>query len=228
MIKKELVKTVEQIDSTNTYIKKNFATLEHGFLIRANIQTAGRGQRERVWESKGHENLLFSFLIKDNTISSTQLLMSTALTLKKILDDLNIYASIKLPNDVYVGKFKIAGILIENILLKDQAYKIVGVGLNVNEDLSSKDFLATSLKTLTKKNYKVEHILTAFIDHFNRLVQTDCFDTFRNYVLESKTNIKYNGLAYELIDFSKDFTCTINGEGTSKNIHCSNLNFDRN
>jgi BirA family biotin operon repressor/biotin-[acetyl-CoA-carboxylase] ligase len=64
--------------------------------------------------------------------------------------------SIKWPNDIMADSKKVGGILIENVLKSGESFdSVVGIGLNLNqtnfEDLPK----ATSLKSLTNKNYDI-------------------------------------------------------------------------
>jgi BirA family transcriptional regulator, biotin operon repressor / biotin---[acetyl-CoA-carboxylase] ligase len=67
---------------------------------------------------------------------------------------------IKWPNDIYVDKKKIAGILIENTFEKDNIVStVIGIGLNVNQ----KEFLtlenAISLQMLLQKSFSIDQLL---------------------------------------------------------------------
>lgn len=53
-----------EIDSTNTYVLKNYKNLNNYDVIIADIQTGGRGRRDNKWISSDKDNLYFSFVIK--------------------------------------------------------------------------------------------------------------------------------------------------------------------
>lgn len=53
-----------EIDSTNTYVLKNYKNLNNYDVIIAEIQTGGRGRRDNKWISSDKDNLYFSFVIK--------------------------------------------------------------------------------------------------------------------------------------------------------------------
>ena len=56
------------------------------------------------------------------------------------LESENIPALIKWPNDIYIHRKKIAGILIENSLNRNIIeYSVVGIGLNVNQEIFQSD-----------------------------------------------------------------------------------------
>ena len=54
----------ESIDSTNTYLKKNYQKLEDMTFVSASLQTQGRGRNNRIWQADD-KNLLCSILLKD-------------------------------------------------------------------------------------------------------------------------------------------------------------------
>lgn len=135
----KLVK-LEEVDSTNTYLQK-VLTLNpneiEGVVITTINQYQGKGQRGNEWNTKSGENLTFSILLKPNLLIQHQFLISKVISLG-IVDFLNELGlkkiKIKWPNDIYCGDNKIAGILIENTIRKNNIYNsIVGIGLNVNQ-----------------------------------------------------------------------------------------------
>lgn len=143
------------IHSTHSYAMEllSHGFPQHGTVISADFQEAGKGQQENTWFSDKEKNILLSvILFPDNVTPSKLFLMNMAVSLavrKSILDDYpwpeNIY--IKWPNDVYIFNKKVAGILIKNSLNFHKVQSsIVSVGLNVNQT-SFPDFLpsATSL-----------------------------------------------------------------------------------
>ena len=57
------------INSTNTYALENLETLDDKTVITADVQTAGRGQFKRKWISENPNNLYFSLVLKNKSIS---------------------------------------------------------------------------------------------------------------------------------------------------------------
>jgi len=108
-----------------------------GFIVIAKNQIKGRGQQGSYWESEPGKNLTFSIYLKPNIFVQNQFLLSKVVSLgiSDFLLNLGIQnVQIKWPNDVYCGKQKIAGILIETALKSNKVYSaVVGVGLNVNQ-----------------------------------------------------------------------------------------------
>jgi BirA family biotin operon repressor/biotin-[acetyl-CoA-carboxylase] ligase len=109
-----------------------------GTLIRALTQTAGRGRYGRKWHSKAGEGICLSFLVRpDLTITEVpQLTLLTAVAvLKGLLAQAPLHYQIKWPNDILIGKKKIAGILTEmNLHQHLLDYVVIGIGVNVNQE----------------------------------------------------------------------------------------------
>ena len=200
---------LNEVSSTNDYItdllNNNKQSLLEGLTVFTQCQTAGKGQRGNVWKSEDGKNLLVSFLfypkflmIKD--YFNLNIFVSLAMTdlLKSLLVYDNYDIKIKWPNDIYVNNKKIAGILIENSFQKNHiAQSIIGIGININqisfEDLNDK---ATSLKLLTKKDFKAEEILNLF----------SCFLEKRYLQLKTKSGklkLEYLDLLYQKAEKKK-------------------------
>lgn len=160
------------VDSTNIYaanlIKEQAKTITDGMVIYTDNQTNGKGQRGSTWETIPNENLTFSILLKPNLLVNEQFLLSkiSALGILDFLTDLGIKnASIKWPNDIFVGKHKIAGMLLENTLRNQKIeFCIAGIGVNINQTVFSNHMQqATSLQLLTNKNYDLTKLLNQLL-----------------------------------------------------------------
>ena len=122
-------------DSTNTRAREHFTlgAKVSPTLFVADRQTAGRGTRERAFESE-LGGLYFSLLLPSEELDASRLTVMAAgavyLSLVSFLGKRkNLF--IKWVNDIYIGKKKIAGILSEKIdTAEGQAY-IVGIGINL-------------------------------------------------------------------------------------------------
>ena len=109
----------------------------HGDIIRAEFQTAGRGQRGHVWSSDAGANLMFTAVVCPTFLPvREQFLLSetVALALTETFAQFGIETRIKWTNDIYAGDRKIAGVLIEqNVTGSTISRSLVGVGINVNQ-----------------------------------------------------------------------------------------------
>ena len=127
------------VDSTNNYAANMILSgvLTNGAVILADEQTNGRGQRMTQWQSQPGMNLTCSIVLMDPSINPTdqfRLSKFVSVGICSFLAKKGISASIKWPNDIYVGNKKICGILIENSLRGGIIkWSIIGIGLNVNQ-----------------------------------------------------------------------------------------------
>lgn len=129
----------ETIGSTNDRAKELARRgAAHGLVVLAGSQTAGRGQRGRVWASPPELGLYMSFIVRPNvsTRSAPLLTLTAGLALYEAVQAATgVRAQIKWPNDLLArdGK-KLAGVLVE--LSADQLridHAVIGIGINVRE-----------------------------------------------------------------------------------------------
>ena len=112
------------------------AGADQGVVVGANQQTAGRGRRGRVWESPPEAGLYFSFIARPPVQANASLPLLTLAAGVAVRDGvqaaLGLAADLKWPNDVLVGRRKLAGILAEGLGIGTAGQAVViGVGLNV-------------------------------------------------------------------------------------------------
>ena len=167
---------LDSVDSTNNYAAKllNQTKIPFGTVIMAQYQSAGRGQRGSHWSGENGENLTFSILIDGAQLKNTPFFLLSkcvAISIKKLIEQFtNKNVSLKWPNDVYVAKKKIAGILIENQWKGSNLYaSIIGIGINVNQIKFSDELNATSLKLLSNDHHELENLLSQFCESFNQI-----------------------------------------------------------
>jgi BirA family biotin operon repressor/biotin-[acetyl-CoA-carboxylase] ligase len=154
----------DTIDSTNTRLLADQAGLPDRTVYAALYQTAGRGQKGNRWESRPGENLTFSILLKpEKLLAREQFIISqvVALGMLDFLRTEGVDATIKWPNDIYVGDRKICGTLIEPTLSGGKvAAAVAGIGLNLNQKVFDPAIPnPTSLSLHTGKTYDVRKTL---------------------------------------------------------------------
>lgn len=154
---------LKSVGSTNKYAAEQLAKgkLRHGAVIMAHEQTAGRGQRGRVWKSGTGLDLACSVvLLPEKMRASEQFVLAkmTALAVHDVVAETMKLAAglgggavrIKWPNDILIDRKKISGILIKNEITGTRLHScIVGIGINVNTTELDADFNATSLRMET-------------------------------------------------------------------------------
>jgi BirA family transcriptional regulator, biotin operon repressor / biotin---[acetyl-CoA-carboxylase] ligase len=132
----------ERIDSTNTRARRLAAEgAEHGTVVTAAEQTAGRGRQGRVWTAPAGKALLYSAVIRPLDERHLMLPLAAPLAVCEAAEELagdlahgktaaeGIRCGVKWPNDVQVEGRKLAGILIE--ARPQDGWAVVGVGMNL-------------------------------------------------------------------------------------------------
>jgi len=204
-------------DSTNNDAKK-YVGKNNFSVIVAEEQTAGKGRYGRSFHSPNSGGLYFTLKINQNnddlnidSLTFFPLIAATAASLA-VSSLYGVELSIKWPNDLLyktdAGYKKICGILTEASIEAESrsvSYVIVGIGLNVNNNIS--DFpddiknTASSLKTISDKTYNRADILCEIIDYFIKLMnipREKLLDEYRKKLLTG-INISFaqNGRIYK-------------------------------
>lgn len=160
---------LDTIPSTNSWLTANSAGYPSMTMVTAREQTAGRGQRGNGWASAPGLNLTLSVLFRpENILPAQQFVISqaTALAIVATLNEWNIGAKVKWPNDIYVGERKICGILIENSLTGMRLdHSVIGIGLNVNQTCFPPTVPnPVSMATLTGKEIPLPGVMTVMAE----------------------------------------------------------------
>ena len=154
------VRMVESCESTNDAVLTLPKTTNGavGSVLFTERQLAGRGRRGNVWFSGPPEsNLIFSCRVSPpwplpQWVRLTHL---TTLALTRALDGYPpALPLVKWPNDIYLGKRKLSGILTEtHVRGAGEAVAVIGLGVNVNvlhEEIPEEiPPMATSLREVT-------------------------------------------------------------------------------
>ncbi|MBF0451235.1 MAG: biotin--[acetyl-CoA-carboxylase] ligase [Candidatus Magnetomorum sp.] len=136
-------------------------------IIIADHQTAGRGRMQRNWQSD--EGGLYMTWILRPTVDPSFCFgytFSAALAIIAVLKQTyTINALVKWPNDVLVNGQKIAGILTETQIENNQLnYLNIGMGININNILKSKDFQAITLQDILQNSVNPTPFIDQLVD----------------------------------------------------------------
>jgi len=161
-----IIISVSEVQSTNLYAISQLSgkEIEPGTVFLTYNQTAGRGQLNNQWESEKGKNVTFSIFLKPSVVEIQKQFMISKVVSLGVVSFLNDYVDdihIKWPNDIYVGDYKICGILIENaVMQKNIFWSVVGIGLNINQTTFLSDAPnPVSMKNITGKDYDLTKIL---------------------------------------------------------------------
>ena len=113
-----LLPVFDSINSTNTWLKQNAASLNDRTILIAREQSEGRGRNERRFHSAKGKGLYLSLLLKPDagTLSFSKMTALSALALQRaIRESCQLECQIKWVNDLLYQDHKIAGILCESL-----------------------------------------------------------------------------------------------------------------
>jgi len=170
---------LDEIPSTNNYATGRLQTeaLYEGTVVLTFRQTHGRGQAQNVWESEEDKNLTFSLVLRPDFLpASSQFALSQVISLglAGYLSAETEDVAIKWPNDILIGKGKVAGMLVENSVMGSTiGWTVAGIGLNLNQDVF-REYVppAVSLSQITGKIYSPIEVLNEVYDSvMNRYAQ---------------------------------------------------------
>jgi BirA family biotin operon repressor/biotin-[acetyl-CoA-carboxylase] ligase len=154
----------DSVESTNDEVRELArAGAPEGLVVLAERQTAGRGRRGAAWFSPFGQALTFSVLLRPAQPKALwpRLALATGLAVAEALETLGVQPGIKWPNDVWIGKRKVAGILVE----AGSDFAVIGIGLNVNNTEFPNEVveIATSLRIETTQEISRSEVLSAII-----------------------------------------------------------------
>ncbi len=224
---------LDSVDSTNNYAKKIVIDGRvDDFIVTADSQLNGKGRLSRKWESEQGKDLTFSLnLLLNRTINEFyQYTITAALSVFEVLSDIlrsnPIDIRIKWPNDIYVNRKKICGILsemiTEGLLIKNI---VIGIGVNINSNpaLTSAISIKNILNTGTDKNLIFSLIIKKLYENLLFVKNND----FNNVFLRWKTNLGWLGEEIKLDLGDEIITGILKDINSDGAVIISNNGFDR-
>jgi BirA family transcriptional regulator, biotin operon repressor / biotin---[acetyl-CoA-carboxylase] ligase len=165
----------ETLDSTNAYLKRSLksdnASYEPYTVIWAKTQTAGYGQKDRVWVSPAGAGLYVSILLQPPNVYQqplTQLPLVVGLSWAVYLNGLGYPVQLKWVNDLLMDRKKLGGILVEST---GQGV-VVGFGVNIlsHPDTQVSDKIALEDKGVDRLELSqlLNGYLNVFEDYYHR------------------------------------------------------------
>lgn len=219
-----------RVDSTNNYAMTmaKAGTAAHGHAWFAHEQTAGKGQRGKVWTSEPGQNIALSVLLDTSSLAvSAQFHLSMAVSLA-VHDFYSHYAlddtKIKWPNDIYWRDRKAGGILIENLIHGNiWQWAVAGIGINVNQtafDPAVRN--PVSLKQITGKSFDAAALaqeLCSFLEQrFAQLHDNETAALLEEY----NTHLYKRGATVKLHKENVAFDCIIDHVDEQGTLFLSN------
>ncbi|MBG9993303.1 bifunctional biotin--[acetyl-CoA-carboxylase] ligase/biotin operon repressor BirA [Pseudoalteromonas sp. NSLLW24] len=169
------------IDSTNSELMRRIqakTALESGAVIVAEMQQAGRGRRGRVWQSPFGANLYYSYFwrLDDGLQAAMGVSIAVGLAVYDAIKALyQIDVELKWPNDIYINKQKLAGVLVElDGQPQGPCQLVIGIGINLQMPESFSQHIDQAWTDLNQHTQKLDknQLVASLTYHLEqRLVQ---------------------------------------------------------
>jgi len=165
-------------ESTNAVALKLAADgAEHGTVVVAEEQTAGRGRLGRTWFSERGTGIYISIILRPPLAPAAApvlTLMAGLAGQRAVSSVTGLSVDIRWPNDLLINGKKVCGILTEMSAEVDRLHAVVlGVGINVNHSLMPPDLenIATSLRMEAHRAISRVQVLVALLREIERYYQ---------------------------------------------------------
>ncbi len=221
---------LQSVDSTNKYAMNlvHEGMAQHGMVIFAHDQTAGKGQRGKNWSSEKGANISLSIIINPYPLKVSDTFKLSVCTSVSAFEFLKKYAGdesrIKWPNDIYWRDRKAGGILIENIIRSSESeigsrdpiairsgdwkWSVIGIGININQTFFFPDLPnPVSVKQITGKHFEPVSLAKDLCVFFNKNFQILLVGNFETifttylaslYKKNEKVKLKKDGRIFEV------------------------------
>ncbi|MCL4550780.1 MAG: biotin--[acetyl-CoA-carboxylase] ligase [Bacteroidetes bacterium] len=198
----------DEVDSTNSVLLTSKEFAQNGTVILAEHQNKGRGRKNREWISSPGQNLTFSILLKRDLKESkiNMINLGAAISVAQAIENLyQLNVELKWPNDVLIGKKKIAGILIESTSKGNKISKlVVGIGINVNQpNFPGKfDIPPTSVRKEFHSLVSREKLLSEVLNNFESILD-EAKEDYKKILNDWRSRCKMIGEKVKVVDEEK-------------------------
>jgi BirA family biotin operon repressor/biotin-[acetyl-CoA-carboxylase] ligase len=147
---------------------------EHGAVVVAEEQTAGRGRLGRTWYSEKSSGIYVSVILRPplSPTAAPILTLMAGVAIQHALSSVTgLHVDIRWPNDLLVNGKKVCGILTEMSAELGRLHAVVlGIGINVNHSEMPAELrsVATSLRIESRRTWSRVHILIALLRELER------------------------------------------------------------
>lgn len=202
------IRVEQRVDSTNTQLKAQAASLPAGSVLLAEEQTGGRGTHGRSFQSPKGDGLYLSVLLRPHLSKLEDLLTLTGWVGVAARDAVEQASGapvdIKWLNDLYLHGRKLCGILTELAFLGESGepdYVVAGMGINMNQ--TAETFQAQGLEhiaaSLKGEGYPVErnHLAVCVLNELDRMMRSfpakraDYLDRYRTHCITLDRRISF-------------------------------------
>lgn len=190
-----------------------------GTVIIAREQTAGRGRGNRKWQSLKDKTIAMSIILYPDILPhiAPQMTLMAATVISETLEKvINVRPEIKWPNDVLFNGKKFVGILTEmSAENKDIDYIVVGIGINVNNQLEdlpqNTNYPTTSLALETNQIWDIASLIQQILRHFEQAYLTFLQEGFQPFKEVWESYMYKKGEKILINDFKNKWVGTLIG-----------------
>jgi len=242
------IKYFDSVTSTNELaLKMEDNLVKEGLVIIAGEQTKGRGRLKRNWHSPKNKGLWMSIILlpeQNNKDKYALLTLIGALSVQEAIKDLDINSTLKWPNDILYRNKKLCGLLSQFESIGGSIDRfVVGIGLNVNQNIFNDEIKDTSISLRMIKNEKInkENLLVNILDNFSNYYSmfknekfNEIIDTWKkemsmlhkNIIVNSLDKKRYKG---KVIDITKSGELKVQlDSGENKTFIAGDVSIDKN
>jgi BirA family biotin operon repressor/biotin-[acetyl-CoA-carboxylase] ligase len=213
------IEAVAETGSTNADLLARLDQLDAPLLLIAEQQHAGRGRAGRTWHSARGASLTFSLAwrVRMPVQALIGLPLAVGVAIAEVLDGLGLPVQLKWPNDVLCEHRKLAGILIETALDKQDSQRlwaVIGIGINLSGDAALAARIGQPVATLTDiVGLDRDLLMAALLDRLCLTLQE--FEQYGFSVFAQRWNALhlYRGQQVSIIDRGQ-----IQAEGTALGV----------
>jgi len=185
----------KKLPSTNLFARELIdKKINNGGVVVADVQTHGRGRKDRTWFSP-LGGLWFSVILYPDIPPRKSMMLTMAASLS-VVDGIKtitgLVPRIKWPNDVIIQGKKVCGILTEIDAEIDRInFAIIGIGINVNNTLRTDlGKCATTLRqefgSEVSRVQLLRLVLKNFDEQYEKLVRGEYDDIRKNWLSSSQ------------------------------------------
>jgi len=140
-------------------------------VLAAEAQPGAYGRNERRWEAPAGQGLYLTLVRRAEQAEPLSIvpLAAARWTREVLVEETGAAIELKWPNDLYVGRRKLAGVIAESRTQGDETCVAIGIGVNVRGASSALGVAnATTLEEETGKSLALAPLLQALLDRFDR------------------------------------------------------------
>lgn len=165
----QVIIELDEVDSTNTFVKQNLSKLNSGDIVTAKMQLNGRGRLGSDWLAD-YGMMPISLLFR-GIKKPTDVAVLAPIAVSRTLEQLfSVPIFIKWSNDILASGKKVSGILCESIIFEGEINIICGVGINLhqNSEFFTENALphGSSMLEITGKRVSRDEVLSCLIENF--------------------------------------------------------------